>query len=114
MANLPEEITTTVFNLHRRLLQLDNNATAVGFTILEQFGETEETIPESEELENIRKRALSHHTRQYLLLWQVAESQPEATSPTMNLLAQSIEETAAVADAGEASTQEVKRNWNLP
>jgi len=44
MANLPEDITTTVFNLHRRLLQLGNDATAVGFTIAQQFGETEEMI----------------------------------------------------------------------
>ncbi len=60
MANLPEDITTTVFNLHRRLLQLGNDATAVGFTILEQFGETEEKIVEIEELENLKKRAVSY------------------------------------------------------
>jgi hypothetical protein len=41
-----------------------------------------------EELENLKKRAVSYYTRQYLLLWQVAESQPEATSATMSLLAQ--------------------------
>lgn len=44
MANLPNETITTVLNLERRLLQLINESTAAGFIILEEFGETEETI----------------------------------------------------------------------
>jgi len=44
---------------------------------------------------------------------QIAEFQPVASFATLNLLAQSIEETQAIADAGEASTQGVERNWNL-
>ncbi len=34
-------------------------------------------------------------------------------SATLDLLAQSIAQTQAIADAGEASIQEIKRNWNL-
>ena len=34
-----------------------------------------------------------------------------ATSATLNLLAQSIEETQAIADAGEASVQEAKSDF---
>ncbi len=114
MANLPNETITTVLNLQRRLLQLINEATADGFIILEQFGETAETIPELDELQNVRERATSYYIRFYRLLLQIAESQPVASFATLNLLAQSIEETQAIADAGEASTQEIKRNWNLP
>jgi hypothetical protein len=47
-------------------------------------------------------------------LLQVSESQPTATSATLELLAQSITQTQAIADAGEASNREIKRNWNLP
>ncbi len=113
MANLPNETITTVLNLERRLLQLINEATAAGFVILEQFGETEETIPELDELQNVRERATSYYIRLYRLLLQISESQPVATSATLNLLAQSIAQTQAISDAGEASTQEIKRNWNL-
>ncbi len=114
MANLPDETITTVSNLQHRLLQLINQATAAGFTIIEQFGDTEETVPELDELQNVRERATTYYTRLYRLLLQIAESQPVAASATLNLLTQSIEETQAIADAGEASTQEVKRSWNLP
>ncbi len=55
MANLANESITTVLKLERRLLQLINEATAAGFIILEQFGETEETIPELDELQNVRE-----------------------------------------------------------
>ena len=135
MANLPNETITTVLNLERRLLQLINEATAAGFIILEQFGETEETIPELDELQNVRERATSYYIRLYRLLLQISESQPVGSSllksspsagvspavktrrlsaATLNLLAQSIAQTQAIADAGEASTQEIKRNCNLP
>ena len=75
MANLPNETITTVLNLERRLLQLINEATAAGFIILEQFGETEETIPELDELQNVRERATSYYIRLYRLLLQISESQ---------------------------------------
>ena len=44
MAQLPEEITTTVLELQRRLLVVINQATATGFAILQQYGETETTM----------------------------------------------------------------------
>ena len=48
MANLTNETITTVLNLQRRLLQLINQATASGQIILEEYGETEATIPDLE------------------------------------------------------------------
>ncbi|MBC6477064.1 MAG: hypothetical protein EBE86_026830 [Hormoscilla sp. GUM202] len=113
MANLPEDTINTVFSLQRRLLQLGHEASATAFVILEQFGETEETIPELEELDNVRERAIGYSSRLYRLLWQSAVSQPVATAATMNLLARSIAEAEAGVDAGYASIQDVKRNWNL-
>lgn len=114
MANLPEETITTIFNLQRRLLRLINEATATAFVILGEFGETEETIPELDELENVRERTTSYYVRLYRLMLQVVESQPVAESATLNLLAQSRGLTEAIADAGEANNREIKRNWNLP
>lgn len=65
-------------------------------------------------MENVRERARAYYTRLYRLLFQISESQPLASSATINLLEQSIEDTQAIADASEASIQEIKRNWNLP
>jgi hypothetical protein len=113
MADLSERTLRTVFDLQRHLLKMINEATKYAFIIFEQFGETEETMPELNELENVRERSTSYHIRLYRLLLQVAESQPIATSATLDLLAESIAQTQALADAGEASIQEIKRNWNL-
>jgi hypothetical protein len=114
MADLAEETIIIIFSLQRRLLKIINEATRFSFIIFDQFGETEETIPELDELQNVRDRVTSYYVKLYRLSLQVSESQPTATSATLGLLAQSIEQTQAIADAGEASTQEVKRNWNLP
>lgn len=113
MANLPEETVTIVFNLQRQLWKLINQATTVAWLIFEQFGETEETSPELEELSNAAGRLTDSYSRLYTLMLQVAESQPSATSATLNLLAQSIERSQATVDASQASVQEIKRNWNL-
>lgn len=113
MANLPEETINTVLNLQRRMLQLINAAIATESIILEQYGEIEATISDLEILQNVRERGTSYYVRLYRLLLQTAESQPVATSATLNLLAQSIEQTQAIADSSAATIQEVKKDWNL-
>ena len=57
MAQLPEQTTTTVLNLQRRLLAIIDQAAAIDFLILEQYGETEATLIDLEQLQNIRERA---------------------------------------------------------
>lgn len=114
MAKLPDETITTIFNLQRRLLERIDEATATEAIIFERFGEIEETIPELEQLQNVRERATSSYSRLYALLLRVAEAQPAATSATLNLLAQSIEQAQANDAATGASVRDVKRNWNLP
>ena len=114
MANLPDETLTTIFNLQRRLFQVINRAKAAEFNLLQQYGETEETLPELEQIDNALERARNSYTRLGRLLLLVAESQPTANSATLNLLEQSIERAEATANATEATIQETKRNWNLP
>lgn len=46
MAKLPEETLTIIFTLQRQLLQRIDEATATGFTIFQEFGETEITVSE--------------------------------------------------------------------
>lgn len=95
MAKLPNETLTIVFKLQRRLLERIDEATATEVAIFEQFGETEETIPELEQLQNVRERATSSYSRLYTLVLRIAEAQPRATSATLNLLEQSIEQAQA-------------------
>jgi len=113
MANLPDTTITTVLDLQRRLLKIINEATAVGFIILEQYGETETTLLDLEQLQNSRERANTYYSRFYTLLLRIAESQPFATGAMLDLLARSIEEAQVTIDALEASVQESKTDWNI-
>ncbi|MGF1600986.1 MAG: hypothetical protein ACFCU8_03030 [Thermosynechococcaceae cyanobacterium] len=113
MADLPEETVTTVLALQRRLLSIINEATKLAWMIFEAFGETDETLAELEELHNIQEKATSYYIRLYRLLLQSFEAQPQVTSATLGLLAQSIAQTQAAADAGDASNRDIRRNWNL-
>ena len=83
MTDLPEETITAIFDLHRQLLQIINRATKLEFTILEQFGKTEATIGELEEIQNVKERASSYYTRLYRLLLQISQAQPIANSATL-------------------------------
>ncbi|HLO48621.1 MAG TPA: hypothetical protein VK211_09430 [Kamptonema sp.] len=114
MANLPDETLATASMLLLRLFQVINLATATEFNLFEQYGETEETFGELEELKNVAERARVLYNRIYGLMLQVAESQPIANLATMRLLYQSIELAEPTADSGEGSIQEIKRSWNLP
>ncbi len=113
MANLPDTTTTTVLDLQRRLLKIINEATAVGFIILEQYGETETTLIALDDLQNVRERANTYYSRFYTFLLRIAESQPFATNAMLDLLARTIDDAQATADGSEATIQEEKRNFNL-
>jgi hypothetical protein len=113
MADLSEETLTTVFDLQRRLLKILNEATKCAFMIFQQYGEIEATMPDLGILENVKERSTSSCTRLHRLLLQISDSQPTADSATLELLSRSIEQIQASTDAGEATVQEVKRDWNL-
>lgn len=113
MAELTDETLGTIFNLQRRFLKHIDRATAMEAAIFERFGETEETIPELEQLQNVRERATSSYSRLHVLVLRIAEAQPVATPATLELLAQSIEQAQATDAAADASIQNIKRNWDL-
>lgn len=114
MANLPDETLTTIFNLQRRLFQIIDRAKAAELNLVRQYGETEETLAELEQIDNAQERARTSYTRLGRLLLLVAEYQPTANAATMNLLEQSIEIAQATVAATQATIEETKRNWNLP
>ncbi|MCY7384944.1 hypothetical protein QT970_26425 [Microcoleus sp. herbarium8] len=113
MAKLPDDILNTIFTLQRRLVEILNETTATEYILMQQFGETEATLPELESLDNIKERLRTSYNRLYRLLQQVTESQPAATADTLNFLYGTIEDGEAIVDASAASIQEIKMDWNL-
>lgn len=95
MAKLPEATVKIIFDLQGQLLERIDKATATEVVIFERFGENEATIPELEQLQQIRERATSSYFRLYTLLLRVHESQPSATSAILKLLETSIEQAEA-------------------
>ena len=113
MADLPNETLASIFNLQPRLFQIINQAKAAEFNLFQQYGETERSLPDLEQLNNAAERARISYNRLYQLLLLIAESQPVASYATMNLLYQSIEQALATVPAAEATVEEIKRDWNL-
>lgn len=113
MANLPPETLNSITYLIPRLFQVINLATATEYNLFEQYGETEATISELDELKNVTERARAFYNQLYTLTLQVAESQPVASSATLNLLRITLEQAQFITDAGEASVLEIKKSWGL-
>jgi hypothetical protein len=82
------------------------------FRLFQQIGETAETSPELEELQNIRERLVSSCSRLHNLLLRICQSQPIAPANMLNLLDSTMEAGQASLEASNASLQDIQRNWN--
>ncbi|MBW4619374.1 MAG: hypothetical protein KME17_08450 [Cyanosarcina radialis HA8281-LM2] len=114
MAKLSNEAIAKIFYFQQQLLEKLDEATATNFQLLEQYGETAETLPELDELQRIVERANSYYTRFYVTLRQLYEAQPTARRDSLELLVKYMDEAEVTIAAIQASLQEIKRNWNLP
>jgi hypothetical protein len=112
VAKLPDTIVTNIFTLKRGLIECIDDTTEIEFRLFEQVGETAETLPELEELQNIKERLLSSYSRLYNLLLRVYQSQPTASTDMLNLLYGAMESGQNSLDASVASLQDIQRNWN--
>lgn len=113
MASLPPETLNSIANLLPRLFEVIDLATATEFNLFEQYGETNETVDELEQIKNAIERVRTSYNRLYGLTLQVAESQPLASPATLDLLRLTIEQSGSTADAVEATAQETRRTWRL-
>lgn len=114
MAQLPNQTLINIFNLQRRLVELIDAAKRAEYNLLEGYSETEETIPELDQLQNGAERLRNPYSRLHTLALTISEAQPTAPRAMLDLLAQTLEEAPAIADAVEATTKETKQIWNLP
>lgn len=112
MAKLSDTTITNIFTLQRKLIECIDATTAIEFRLFQEIGETAETRPELDELQNIKERLLSSHARLFNLLLRVAQSQPIASKGVLDLLYESIELAQAYLDTSIASLQDIQRNWN--
>lgn len=112
VAKLPNSVISNIFTIQRNLVECIDATTAMEFKLFQEVGETPETIPELDELQNIQERLLSSHSRLYNLLLRVSQSQPIVSKGVLDLLYESIELAEACLDTSIASLQDIQRNWN--
>lgn len=112
MAKLADSVIDRIFTLQRNLVECLDSTTALEFRLCQQFGETAETLPELEELQNIRDRLVTSYSRLQNILLRIAQSQPLAAQDMLELLYLSIEQTQSSIEISIASLQDIQRNWN--
>ena len=113
MAKLSPESLTKIFSLQRRLIELIAEIKITEFNLFEQYGETEEPLPELEQMQNCLERLTNPYSRLYTLTLRIAEYYPIAPSAILELLDETIEQAEISVDVVEASLSETKKNWGL-
>ncbi len=114
MARLSPQTLDTVFGLLKRLVTLVDKTKSSEFRLFETVGETAETLPELEQLQNAVERLRQSYARLYTLALSISEAQPLASVAMLDLLDRSVEEASATANAVEATNRDTKQIWNLP
>jgi hypothetical protein len=113
LAKLSPETLTTIFSLQRQLIELIAETKATEFNLFKRYGETEETLPELEQIQNCLERLRNPYSRLHTLTLRISEYYPVAPSAILELLDETIEQAKVSADAVAASLSETKRNWRL-
>lgn len=80
------------------------------FNLFERHSETEETLPELEQIENCRERLNNPYPPLHTLTLRISEYYPIAPSAIPELLAATIEQTQISADVVTASSSETRKN----
>jgi len=78
MANLPSSTLTAIFELQRQIAESVRESVAetssIEWQLLKMIGENEQTMPEFEELQNIKERLTSAFSRLSVLLLRIMEA----------------------------------------
>lgn len=113
MAKLPQEHQALIWECKQKLLDIIDVAREAEFNLLENFGETESTLPALEQLTEIAQQAKDRFSQLSTLQVLIAESQPRPSSDMLRLLDERLTIIQNRIPALERSTQEIKLDWNL-
>ena len=113
MARISRELIDNLVSLQQLLLENVNEAKLAEYLLLNNFGETEETVNSLDELTAIALQAADLYRQISRLLLQMSEIQPAITPAMLELLSQSVYTIENRVPALEQSIKEIKLNWDL-
>ncbi|MEM9543947.1 MAG: hypothetical protein AAGA60_31245 [Cyanobacteria bacterium P01_E01_bin.42] len=113
MAKLPPERQALIWDSKQKLLEIIDLARKAEFDLLENWGETEDTLPALDQLTEIAQQAKDRFSQLSTLQVLVAESQPLPRSDLLKLLDARLTIIQNRIPALERSIQEIKLDWNL-
>lgn len=113
MAKLTEETLKIAFNLEKRLLQITDQASNLGFMIWEAFGETDATVADLDILQSVTEQARANYTRLTNQLFELAVSRSKSNLMTLDSLSHYCLSIEASISRLEGSIALVKSNHRL-
>jgi methyl-accepting chemotaxis protein len=100
-------------NLQQSLLESLNEAKLSEYLLLENFGETDDTISSLDELTAIALQVADLYSQISRLLLQISEIQPAITSAMLRLLTERVSNIENRIPALRQSIKEIKLDWGL-
>ena len=113
MAKISSELMNTLINLQQLLLESINEAKVSEYSLLERFGETNETIISLDELTAIAQQSADLYTQLSRLLLQISEIQPAITPAMLKLLTDRVASIENRVPALQQGIREIKSDWGL-
>ncbi len=114
MAKLPNSLDETLWSLKRQLLEIADQAKAEDFILLENFGETERTVPYLDELQSVAEQANERFFQFSNIQIRIANAQPQIFPDMLELTNRIIANTTQRIPALKRSIEEIKTEWRLP
>jgi len=113
MAKLSPEIRETANTLQDRLLDIVDAARETEFVLLEQIGETDNSMMALDGLMEIYQQAGDRYSQLSRLRLHIAEAQPTVPSDVLRLWTQTLEIAAMRVPALARSVEEIRLDWGL-
>jgi hypothetical protein len=113
MAKISSELMSDLASLQQLLLESVNEAKLSEYLLLENFGETDNTISSLDELTVIALQASELYTQISRLLLQISEIQPAITPAMLELLSERVSTIENRVPALQQSIKEIKLDWGL-
>ena len=113
MAKLSPEVKILSSNLQEHLLEILDQARNAEFSLLDSFGETNETIIALDELTEIAQQARDLYFQLSRLLIQIAEAQPTLSPDMLTFLTERVGMIQNRVPALGRSIEEIKIDWGL-